>query len=528
MPLAPGDQVGRYRIEALLGKGGMGEVYRATDTELGRQVALKIIADKPDEAAVARFRREAQAASRLHHPHVATVFDVGVHEGSPYLVMELLDGGPLRRFVGEKSVAVAERLGWLLDVASALEAAHEAGLVHRDVKPDNVIVTEAGQAKLVDFGIARPAPSPVDPSAPTAPVGPPLTRDGTVIGTPAYMAPEQLRGEPVDGRADQFAWGVTAFELLAGQLPWGSASSAFAVAAKIMNEEPRDVGELVGRADPTVVEVVRRALSRDPADRFSSMKELRVALSAAAPATEGNEGGAGAAEARSERRAGVWPVLLGAAVVLALGTWMLVGLLERARAPRKTAASAGAPLLGLSDKATRERESADHTLVPKAASSPTRRCEDATTGCTEGSFAWCTAEGKRTACCGKGLVGNAAGRCSCAPGGTLDQKLIEGGCTRGPEDVAGPIRKLIEERRRDLQACYDEALTRTPKVSGSLKLRFLLSPTGRAYAITLVGATIPDSALQDCVVQVVSAIGFPPPVDGFLDVTFPFDFTVSK
>lgn len=547
MPLATGDHVGRYRVEAQLGKGGMGEVYRALDTELGREVALKVIADKPDDAAVLRFRREAQAASRLHHPNVATVFDVGVHEGSPYLVMELLDGSPLRRFVGDPSVSSSDRLGWLLDVASALEAAHDAGLVHRDVKPDNVIVTESGQAKLVDFGIARPAPAPVDPSAPTAMAEVALTRDGTVIGTPAYMAPEQLRGEPVDTRADQFAWGVTAFELLSGKLPWGAASSAFAVAAQIMNEDARDVRALAGAVDEGVADVVKRALARAPGDRFSSMKELREALSSAASGPAREEPHAGSARAPAKRRPSAWPVLVGAGVVLALGTWMLVGLLDSARAQHKSVATAGAPILGLSDKATREREAALHTLVPKtaasargssAASTPgtppasasedVRRCEDATAGCAEGSFGWCTSDGKRAVCCGKGLVGNAAGRCECAPGGTLDGKLIEGGCKRGPDDPATPLRKLLEARRGELQACYDEALARTPKLAGSLKLRFLLSPSGRAYGVTLTGATIPDSGLQDCAVKAVSEIEFPPPLDGFMDVTYPFDFKVTK
>jgi len=207
----PGDKVERYLIEAVLGRGGMGEVYEALDTRLGRRVALKLLPADADAGDNQRMMREARAAAAFAHPNVVVVYDVGEVLGSTYIAMELVRGKVLRAFVGDAAIPRARRLRWLCDVAQALAAAHEAGLVHRDVKPDNVMVRDDGTVKVLDFGIARRQASRVDPSAPTAvdnsAIGT-LTEAGVVVGTPLYAAPEQLRSEDLDGRADQFAWGV--------------------------------------------------------------------------------------------------------------------------------------------------------------------------------------------------------------------------------------------------------------------------------------------------------------------------------
>jgi serine/threonine-protein kinase len=280
--LAPGSRLDRYVIDSLLGEGGMGAVYRALDERLGRRVALKVVradAGRGSEGstnATARLVREARAAAALSHPGIVAVYDVGEHDGTPYIAMELVAGRPLRSFVGDASVGVGTRTRWLLEVARALGAAHRAGLVHRDVKPDNVLVRDDGRVVVLDFGIARPVRGAIDPSAPTqSPALATLTAEGVAVGTPAYMAPEQIRGEPVDGRTDQFAWAVVAHELLTGRAPWRSAGDALALAASILTDEPAPL-EVAG-LDATFADAVRRALAKDPGARFASMEELVAA-----------------------------------------------------------------------------------------------------------------------------------------------------------------------------------------------------------------------------------------------------------
>lgn len=279
--LQPGDRVERYVIEAPLGQGGMGRVYRAHDERLDRRVALKVLlAEGEDQEGRARLLREARAAAALDHPNVVHVYDVGEADGSPYIAMELVLGKSLRTLIGDGSVPFGERVRALTEIALALAAAHDAGLVHRDVKPENVIVRSDGRVKVLDFGIARKSRLQTDPTAPTEAHLATLTAEGVKVGTPLYMAPEQIRGDGVDGKTDQFAWGVVAFELLAGRPPW-NASDAMALMASILTDEPKALGDDVPRH---VSDAVRRTLSKRPSERFGSMKELVAALS-----TEGEE-----------------------------------------------------------------------------------------------------------------------------------------------------------------------------------------------------------------------------------------------
>src|SRR5687768_12988373 len=256
MRLRPGDKFDRYTIEDTLGEGGMGVVYRALDAKLERKVALKVLrnekaasdSDDTRGRAVARMLREARAAAALSHPNAVHIYDVGEHDGTPYLAMELIEGTSLRSFIGA-DVPLATRLRWLGDIGKALSAAHKAGLVHRDIKPENVLLRSDGGLKVLDFGIARsvrirPAPDPsapqargygrrphLDGPAPIADQVSTLTAPGSLPGTPAYMAPEQIRGDPLDGRADQFSWGVLAYELLSGKLPFGEGRDPVGVLA---------------------------------------------------------------------------------------------------------------------------------------------------------------------------------------------------------------------------------------------------------------------------------------------------------
>ena len=314
--LQPGDRVERYVIEAPLGQGGMGRVYRAHDERLDRRVALKVLlAEGEDQEGRARLLREARAAAALDHPNVVHVYDVGEAAGAPYIAMELVLGTSLRTLIGDRSIPQHEHVGTLVQIALALAAAHDAGLVHRDVKPENVIVRSDGRVKVLDFGIARRSRLQPDPTAPTEAHLATLTAEGVKIGTPLYMAPEQIRGDAVDGKTDQFAWGVVAFELLSGKVPW-NASDAMALMASILTDEPRS---LDGELEPAVDGVIKRALSKRPADRFESMHALIEALGGDAearapskPRRGGARGSTPAVEAAApaadpQRRASSWP-----------------------------------------------------------------------------------------------------------------------------------------------------------------------------------------------------------------------------
>ncbi len=297
MSLSKGDVVDRYIIDGPLGSGGMGEVYRARDTRLQRNVALKILRldlspqsldsnerTGPTDGA-ARMLREARAAAALDHPNVVAIFDVGQIldegplKGTTYLAMELIKGRPLRAFVGDASVPVRQRLRWLVEVAKALGAAHEAGLVHRDVKPDNVMVRNDGAVKVLDFGIARRARNaPINPTGWTEQVATATaTQAGVIVGTPLYIAPEQLRGDPLDGRADQFSWAVMAYELLTGKPPWRMDDGPVALLSQILTARPPPLDgfdEIPPHAKTTLL----RALEKDRELRFASMADVVAAL----------------------------------------------------------------------------------------------------------------------------------------------------------------------------------------------------------------------------------------------------------
>jgi tetratricopeptide (TPR) repeat protein len=281
--LEPGQAFGRYVVEELVGEGGMGQVYRARDTVLHRRVALKLLVDRHGDAAAwtearARMVREARAAAALQHPNAVAIYDVGTEGDTPYIAMELVPGQSLRAYVGDAAVPWERKLRWLLDVAEALAAAHDEGLVHRDVKPENVVVRPDGRVKVLDFGIARRAA--ISPTSATSggEATSTLTGGGTVLGTPRYMPPEQIAGRALDGRADQFAWGVTAYELLSGANPWPEKTDALATAAAILTEPAPALMTVAPELPLSVTQAIDRTLAKRPEDRFASMLELVAAL----------------------------------------------------------------------------------------------------------------------------------------------------------------------------------------------------------------------------------------------------------
>ncbi|MHB1140024.1 MAG: protein kinase domain-containing protein, partial [Microthrixaceae bacterium] len=258
----------RYHLERLIGAGGMAQVWEATDLVLGRRVAVKVLHPHlaGDHAFVARFRAEAVAAARLSHPNIVGVYDTcsdGVHEA---IVMELLDASTLRRYLDEHHTVDADttvRIG--LRLLDALEAAHRAGLVHRDVKPSNILLCADGRVKIADFGIAK-----ADDQTE-------LTQEGSLVGTATYLAPEQLLGNDVDGRADLYSLGIVLYECLTGRVPFTGDTGA-AVALARLHSDPVDPRRLRADVPPRVAEAVLRSLQREPDDRYDSAADLRAAL----------------------------------------------------------------------------------------------------------------------------------------------------------------------------------------------------------------------------------------------------------
>jgi len=274
--LAAGKTLGPYQILAPLGAGGMGEVYRAHDTRLGRDVAIKVLA--PHLATTpevrARFEREARIISQLNHPHICTLHDVGHQDGVDYLVMELLEGETLAHRLEKGPQPVVEVLSLGTQIADAIDRAHRAGVVHRDLKPGNVMLTKTG-AKLMDFGLARATSLAAAPGVMTESptVSRPLTAEGTIVGTFQYMAPEQLEGKEADARTDLWALGCVLYEMATGKRAFEGASQASLISA-IMKDEPRPILELQPMSPPVLEHLVKRCLAKDPEKRWQSAGDL--------------------------------------------------------------------------------------------------------------------------------------------------------------------------------------------------------------------------------------------------------------
>ncbi len=260
---------GRYRIEEELGRGGMAKVFKGTDTVLGREVAIKILAPQfaEDPSFVDRFRREAQAAARLNHPNLVGVYDTGSDDGMHFIVMEYVDAKTLADYLAGGSRIMPERAVELAEaVCDALAVAHAQGVIHRDIKPGNVMVTRAGEVKVTDFGIAR-----ITSSADT------LAQTAAVLGTAAYLSPEQAQGLQVDVRSDLYSLGVVLYEMVAGRPPF-TGDSAFAVASQHVHEQPIPPSKLNPDVTPALDAVIMRALAKNPVNRYASAQEFRADL----------------------------------------------------------------------------------------------------------------------------------------------------------------------------------------------------------------------------------------------------------
>jgi eukaryotic-like serine/threonine-protein kinase len=306
MAITTRTRFGPYEIVAPLGAGGMGEVYRARDTRLERDVAVKVLPPHlgDDAVALARFEREAKAVAALSHPNILGIFDVGREGSTAYVVTELLEGETLRERLAAGALPPRKAAEYAAQMARGLAAAHEKGIVHRDLKPENVFVTGDGRVKILDFGLAKEEQPPANLGPTETPTRLAATDPGVVLGTVAYMAPEQVRGQPLDHRADLFAFGATLYEMLTGRRAFQRETAAETMTA-ILKEDPPELAAVDPKIPPGLARIVQHCLEKRPEERFQSARDLAFDLEAiAGGSTTGTQ-----AAARPEPRAasGSWP-----------------------------------------------------------------------------------------------------------------------------------------------------------------------------------------------------------------------------
>jgi len=324
MSLRPGDRVGPYEVTALIGAGGMGEVYKARDSRLGRVVAIKIVRTSSEQSSdgIRRFEREARATGMLNHPNILAVYDVGAHEGLPYLVSEFLEGETFAARLSRGIVPTKKTLEYAAQLATGLAAAHAKGFVHRDLKPSNLFITTDGQIKILDFGLVKlTEQTEFIHFLSRASTASQLTQAGAIVGTMNYLSPEQIRGDTIDHRSDIFSFGTVLFEALTGQRPFERASPIETMNA-ILNQDPADLPDTV---PPNVGLVVRRCLEKVPQERFESARDLAFHLSTlshgsgSGPTTPPLVAGRGATRRRFLRLAAAVSVFVGVAAAFVVG-----------------------------------------------------------------------------------------------------------------------------------------------------------------------------------------------------------------
>ena len=278
MLLAPGTKLGQYEVIESIGVGGMGEVYKARDLKLGREVAIKVLPQEmaSDSSRLRRFEQEARAASALNHPNIVTIYEIGEHEGTPFIAMEYVNGRTLREILANGPLPNDKLIRYATQMAEGLAKAHQAGIVHRDLKPENVMVTDDGLVKILDFGLAKLTlqGSEIDSEMATVTKA---TQQGVILGTLQYMSPEQAASRPVDYRSDQFSFGSILYEMATGKLAFKRETMPQTLAA-IMEDEPERISKFNDEAPDQLLAIVEHCLAKEPDKRYVETKELAAEL----------------------------------------------------------------------------------------------------------------------------------------------------------------------------------------------------------------------------------------------------------
>ncbi len=323
MALAAGTRLGPYEILSPLGAGGMGEVYRARDRKLDRDVAVKVLPQSlaADADALARFEREAKSVAALSHPNILSIFDFGTHEETAYAVMELLEGETLRGKLDSGSMPQKQAVDYALQVARGLSAAHEKGIVHRDLKPENLFVSKDGHVKILDFGLAKKVEAVTPDEQTSAPTGAGHTEAGTVMGTMGYMSPEQVRGLPVDHRSDIFSFGTILYEMLSGKKAFKRDTASDTIAA-ILKEEPPELTQSGRNISPALDHIVKHCLEKDRDNRFQTAKDVAFNLSEQSSSVVSGASGAYVAAAPA-RKNKIFIAVAALLVLAAVGAFLL-------------------------------------------------------------------------------------------------------------------------------------------------------------------------------------------------------------
>ena len=340
MTLEAGTRLGRYEIRSKIGAGGMGEVYQARDTQLGRDVAIKVLPStlSVDQDRLRRFEQEACAAGALNHPNILVVHDINAHDGAPYVVSELLEGETLRKRISGTALGQRRAVDYALQIANGLAAAHEKGIVHRDLKPDNIFVTNDGRVKILDFGLAKLTQLDGNQSQTDVPTRRVDTDPGVVMGTVGYMSPEQLKGRAVDQRSDIFSFGAILYEILSGRRAFHGESAAETMSA-ILKEDPAELSDTNKTISPALERIVNHCLEKNPEGRFHSARDLAFALEAlsgSGATSLQTEAMPASASRRMSRRELILGIVAVAGIVVAVALAAVLALSYFRRPPTET------------------------------------------------------------------------------------------------------------------------------------------------------------------------------------------------